>query len=164
MKRAETSAQLLPSAPWVGMLFALGVLILGMVPGALCFALDPTTASRIKLDSVPVPAWVFTAVWLVAYPCMGVATWLVWRTRDRQDVSIPIVLFVAAFLQTLSFWFTNSIRMTVLIDATGLVLACTVGWVYSRYWRAACWWLLPWTVWMAITLTIKLRAFSQGVP
>jgi tryptophan-rich sensory protein len=135
-----------------------------MLPVALTFALDPGAAGRIGIDVVPIPAWLFTAVWLVAYPGMGVATWLIWRLRDRVDVTVPLAIFGAGFLQSLSFWATNSVRMTALIDATGILLSCTVAWVYSRYARATVWWLLPWLAWMPITFAFKLWALSTGAP
>lgn len=133
-----------------------------MLPAGLTFALDPGASTRIGLDVVPIPAWVFTAVWLVAYPGMGVATWLVWQRRTGADVTVPLAIFGAALLQTLSFWLTNSIRMTAVIDATGVVLACTVAYVYGRNARSAVWWLLPWMVWMPITLGVKLWVLASG--
>lgn len=71
---------------------------------------------------------------------------------------MPLTIFSAALLQTLSFWLSNSIRMTAAIDATGLILAYTVAWVYARYQKTAVWWLLPWLVWMPITFIVKLWA------
>jgi hypothetical protein len=43
-----------------------------------------------------------------------------------------------------------------------VLLAYTVAWVYSRYRKAAVWWLLPWLVWMPITLGIKLWVVLGG--
>lgn len=163
MDRATPAPRLRPSSRWWAIVFALGVLGVGMAAGRLTFALDPHVTTRIGLDAVPVPAWVFTGVWLVAYPSMGIATWLVWRTRGAQDVSVPLAVFSAAVLQTLSFWLTSSLQMTAVIDATGLLLSYTVAWVYSRYWKAAVWWLLPWLVWMPITLGLKLWVIRNGV-
>jgi tryptophan-rich sensory protein len=143
---------------WTAILFVLGVMVVGAVPGRLTFALDPNAAARIGLGEVPVPGWVFTTVWIIAYPAMGVATWLIWRKRGTADVGIPLAIFFVALVQTTSFWLTDSLRMTAMIDATGMVLAYTVAWVYSRYDKVAVWWLLPWLVWMPTTLGIKLWA------
>ncbi|MFV9505480.1 MAG: hypothetical protein AB4911_13070 [Oscillochloridaceae bacterium umkhey_bin13] len=76
--------------------------------------------------------------------------------------TVPLGIFGVALLQTLSFWLTNSIRMPAVIDATGVLLACTVAYVYSRYAWAATWWLLLWVVWMPITLGFKLWAWANG--
>jgi translocator protein len=78
-------------------------------------------------------------------------------------VSVPLVVFAVALLQSMSFWLTNSLRMTALIDATGVVLAYTVAWIYSRYAKSAVWWLLPWLLWMPTTLVIKLLALMGKV-
>jgi translocator protein len=146
-----------PSTPkWTVFAFALGVLVVGFLPASLLFALNPNTASTIGLDAIPLPAWTFVVVWLVIYPSMGVATWLIWKRRLEVDVRLPLVIFGAVFLQNLSFWFTNSLRMTAIMDATGMLWAFTLAYVYSRYSRYASWWLLPLMVWMPITLTIKL--------
>lgn len=148
----------LSSSPsrWTAVLFALGVLFVGMLPGQLAFWLDPNTGARIGLGVVPISAGMFSAVWLIAYPGMGIATWLVWQSRSEQDISIPLAIFAVALLQTLTFWFTTSVYMTAVIDGTGLLLAYTVAWVYSRYRKTAVWWLLPWLLWMPITFSIKI--------
>lgn len=77
-------------------------------------------------------------------------------------LSVPLVVFGAALLQSLTFWLTTSLHMTAVIDATGVVLAYTVAWVYGRYCPAAVWWLLPWLAWMPMTLLIKLWAISAS--
>jgi benzodiazapine receptor len=143
---------------WTVLLFALGVLAIAMIPSTLTFALDPNAATRIGVNEVPIEPWMFTVVWNIAYPCMGIATWLVWRRRGEVEVSVPLVIFAVALLQTMSFWLTNSLRMTAVMDATGVVLAYAVAWVYSRYVKSAVWWLLPWLLWMPTTLVIKLWA------
>lgn len=152
----------LATPPWTALVFALATLLLGMLPAGLTFALDRGAAGRLGLDAVPIPAWLFTTIWMIIYPGMGVASWQIWRQRARVDVSVPLTIFSAGMLQSFSFWLTNSLRMTALIDATGVLLACTVAYVYSRFVKGAIWWLLPWLVWMPITLSVKLWALVHG--
>jgi tryptophan-rich sensory protein len=152
----------LATPPWTALVFALAALFIGMLPAGLTFALDPGSAGRIGLDAIPIPVWLVTAIWMIIYPGMGIAAWQIWRLRARVDVSVPLAIFSAGMLQSLSFWLTNSIRMTALIDATGVLLACTVAYVATRYAKTAVWWLLPWLVWMPITLGIKLWALAHG--
>jgi translocator protein len=149
---------LLKPLKWPPFIFALGILIIGFLPATLMFTLNPNTASRIGLDAVPIPAWLFVVVWLVIYPSMGVATGFVWQQRHNVDVTMPLMIFSAILLQNLSFWFTNSLRMTAVMDATGMMWAFTLAWVYSRYSKAAAWWLLPLMIWMPITFIIKLAS------
>jgi translocator protein len=151
-----------PSAWWTAILFAAGVLLIGNIPSTLTFALDPNAVQRIGLESIPVPAWVFTGVWLIAYPCMGIATWLVWRKRYEANVSIPLVIFAAGLLQAQAFWLTNGLHMTAVIDALVLLIAYTVAYVYYQFDRRTLWWLLPWLLWMPTTFAIKLWTLSSG--
>jgi len=138
------------------LLFAFAVLIAGMLPTMLMFALDPNVTTRISLDAVPIPGWVFTAVWLIAYPCMGIATWLVWRQRHRANVSVALAIFLLGFIQTLCFWFTTSVQMTAVLDAMVMLVAYTVAFVYFQFDRRTVFWLLPWLIWMPITFAVKL--------
>lgn len=155
------NASHLNSTPrWTVFAFALGVLVLGLLPGGLMFALNPNAASNIGSDAVPLPPWIFVVVWFIIYPSMGVATWLIWQRRREVNVSVPLVVFAAVFLQNLSFWLTNSLRMTAVMDATGMMWAFTLAWVYSRYSKPSVWWLLPLMIWMPITLAIKIWALS----
>ena len=148
---------------WTAVVFALLPLIVGMIPGGLVFGLNPNVATTIGLDAVPIPAWVFIAVWIVTYPSMGIAAWLVWRKRTEVDACVPVAILIAGFAITLSFWLTNSLQMTATLDAINLVLAWTTVWVFSRYSQKAALWLLPWAIWMPITLVVKLVALSRGL-
>ena len=47
-----------------------------------------------------------------------------------------------------------------MLDAIGVLLAATTVWVVSRYSGRASRWLIPWLVWMPITLLIKIAALS----
>jgi tryptophan-rich sensory protein len=144
-------------------LFAVTALLLGFTPATLTFALNPHTADDIGLNAVPIPAWGFIAVWLVIYPGMGLAAWHLWhqRTHNNPDYArVPLAVLTAGFLQTTTFWFNDSLRGIAGMDATGVVLSATTVWVISRYSSAAARWLLPWAIWMPITLTIKLAVLT----
>ena len=151
------------SPQWTAVLFALTPLIVGFIPPGLVFGLNPNAASSLGLNAVSIPAWVFIGVWVLAYPGMGLAAWLVWRRRAEVDACVPIAALVAAFVVTLSFWLTDSLRMTATLDAINLVLAWTTVLVFSRYSRPAALSLLPWAIWMPITLAFKLLALSRGL-
>ena len=142
---------------WVAIPF-----VLGQLSGAVTFAVNPNAASDIGLTEVPVPAWVFITVWSVIYPAMGVAAWCLWRDRavGSGDVWTPLAVLTAGFLQTHSFWLTDSLRTTAVLDAIGVLLAVTTWWVTRRQSRVAARWLLPWLIWMPVTLVLKLVTLS----
>ena len=151
------------SPQWTIWFFAGATLLPGMIPSALTFALDANAASRLGIGQIPIPEWVFILVWLIAYPCMGVATWLIWKQRDKVNVSIPIAIFIAGYLNTFSFWLTNSMQMTAVLDAIVLSLAYTVAYVYYQYDKRTLWWLLPWLLWMPFTFAVKVWAVFGGI-
>ncbi|WP_181781750.1 tryptophan-rich sensory protein [Pseudonocardia pini] len=144
-------------------LVAVATLLVGMVPGALAFALNPDIVRDIGLDVVTVPGWLFTAVWTVIYPAMGLAAWRLWTLRPA-DVAVPFAVLLAGFLQSHSFWLTDSLRTTAVIDATGVLLSLTTLWVFSRSSRSAARWLLPWVVWMPLTLALKIAVIVGSAP
>jgi len=147
-----------PPARLAAALFMLVPLIVGFVPPGIVFGLMPESVSRLGLTKVPIPAWVFIGVWLVAYPGMGLAAFTVWRRRAGIAVSVPLSILVCAFCCSLSFWLTNGLLMTATLDALNLLLAWTTLWVFSRYSTRAAVALLPWALWMPVTLAFKLYA------
>lgn len=149
-----------PRLPWGGaMLFAAGVLGLGLLAAALGMTYRPTGGTT---TGGPLPAWVFWAIWIVIYPGMGVATWLVWRQRERQPVRGALLLFGVALAQNLSFWLAPDLAGVAMVDLAGCALAYLVTCRYARIDRAAGWWLLPWLVWMPLTTALKLWLLWLG--
>ena len=156
-----TTAPLGPSSTPTGhvrLLFVGAALVAGFLPAAVTFALDPRAADDIGLTVVPVPAWAFVLIWVVVYSGTGLAAARLWqlRTTIGCDVGVPLAVLVAGFLQSTSFWLTDSLRATAVMDATGVVLALTTLWIVGRYSGAAARSLWPWAAWMPITLLIKL--------
>lgn len=71
--------------------FILVPLAVGMIGGlATAPSIESWYRTIAKPDWTP-PDWVFGPVWTVLYIMMGVAAWLVWKTRDR--VAPALVLF-----------------------------------------------------------------------
>lgn len=147
-----------PARWYVPLLFALGTLIAGMIPALIAFAFGGQAVNSVS-DSALGSFWV---VWIAIYPSMGIATWYIWRQRLDMDVSIPLVLFAASFIQGLTFWLSNNVQMNSVIDMTGLGLAYIVAWVYGRYSRRALYWLIPWLIWMPFTTLLKIFLWSQA--
>jgi tryptophan-rich sensory protein len=137
-------------------------LFVGFLPPTLVFSLNANAATELGMNSVTIPAWLFIGVWLIAYPSMGIAAWKLWKRRGEVDVCVPIGVLIAGFVITLTFWLTNSLRMTATLDLVNLILAWTTMWIFSRYAREAAAWLLPWAIWMPITLSFKIAAMMQS--
>jgi translocator protein len=147
----------------IGALFAMGALVVGLLPSALTFALRKDPVAAIGLDRVPLPGWFFTLVWVVIYPCMGVAAWRIWtRLPDAPALTMLALLVVAATLvQTTSFWLTDSLRSTAVIDATGVLLAGLSLAAAILAGGGGALWLTPLAIWMPITLGIKIAVLRK---
>jgi tryptophan-rich sensory protein len=144
--------------------FAVVALVLGFLPAALTFALRKNAAEALGLSDLPVPSWVFIAVWGAIYPCIGIAAWTVLASRDAVTSSVvaPEIVLIAGFLQTTAFWFTDSLRATAVTDATGVLLSITAAVVLYQSVPLAVPWLLPWLLWMPVTLILKLTALHKA--
>ncbi|BDP43846.1 hypothetical protein DAETH_38150 (plasmid) [Deinococcus aetherius] len=154
-----------PSSPWwMALVFSLGTLLLGMVSAGLSFATAGEHSTAIPLGALPPvwpPAWVFWAVWIVIYPCWGMATYLVWRRRGEADVRGALVLYALNLLGNLFFLplsnlTANNPAVLTLLDANGLVGIYALAWLYTRYNRVTLWWLSPFLVWMPLTTALKM--------
>ena len=148
----------------MAVVFAAGVFITGMIVSFAGITANPTGVFIPEnVPALTLPSWIFWVVWLVIYPCMGVATWCIWRLRQQADVSIPLVLFTVTLLQNFSFWLSTNVAMTTVIDATGLLLAYTLAWVYGWNDKAAACWLAPLLVWMPITTLFKVWLWMMNI-
>lgn len=149
---------------WMALVFAGGILLAGMLDAWLSLTvLDGGAIMQPDLKYPPIypPAWLFWAVWLVIYPCWGVATWLVWRRRYEVDLRGFWLFFAFTLLVNMAFMPINALTrgnplVLSAMDATGLILRPLSLWLYWRYAKATFWWLLPSTVWLPITLSLKV--------
>jgi tryptophan-rich sensory protein len=132
-------------------------LALANVPALLTFAINPNAAEDIGMTRVAVPPWVFVVVWAVIHAGMGLAAWQL-RHSSTVDACLPLALLAVGYLHSQLFWLAEGLRSVAATDATGVLLATVTAWAFARQSRAAARWLLPWLVWMPITLTIKLIA------
>jgi tryptophan-rich sensory protein len=147
----------------VGLAFTLGAPALGFLPAILTFALRDNPVESIGLDQVPLPGWFFTGVWVIIYPCMGVAAWQIYAHRLHEGTSATVALIViaATLVQTTSFWLTSSLQMTAMIDATGALLAA-VSMTTAFLVGHGGLWLIPLMIWMPATLTLKLVTLHRA--
>ncbi len=157
-----------PSPAWMAPLFALGVLSLGMLSARWGLSLvghAPDAAAQTVSPEIPLPTWIFWAVWVVNYPCLGIATWVVWRRRHEAPVTEALVLFGVNLLVLLAFMPITSIagdnRVAALMDVLGLTSGYAVAWSYARVSRTALQWLTPYLVWLPITTALKLWLASR---
>lgn len=133
-------------------------LLLGNVPGLVTFALNPDAAEDIGMTRVAVPPWLFAVVWAIIHGGMGLAAWRLRHSRSTVDACLPLALLAVSYVHSNLFWLAEGLRSVAGTDATGLLLAAVTTWAFARQSPAAARFLLPWLVWMPITLAIKVIA------
>jgi tryptophan-rich sensory protein len=153
---------------WCGaVVFAIGALALGTSTVPLAFALAPGGDLSATAPGLHLPSWFFGAVWAVIHPCLGVASWLVWKRRGQAGAAEALALFGVAFLFFLAFLpitaAAHDQRVTAMMDLFGLVAAYAAAWVYWRVDATTLRWMLPLLVWMPVTALLKLATLDGQV-
>jgi tryptophan-rich sensory protein len=106
------------------------------------------------------PPAIFAYAWMVIYPAMGVATWLVWARRGRPGATEALAVFGLGFLFYLAFLpiaaAAHDQRVTAMLDIFGLVCGYVAAWVYWRVDARTVLWMTPLLLWMPTTTLLKL--------
>jgi benzodiazapine receptor len=148
----------------MALLLAVGILLLGMSDALLSMLFTHGNPAKNFLYRYPPiwPAdWVFWVVWIVIYPCLGVATAFIWQHRHAVPIRRALICFVVLLAVTLLFLPLsavvqgNPIGLT-LMDASAFLLSYALAWVYGRVTRMALWWLVPLLLWTPVTLLLKI--------
>ena len=88
--------------------FVLLCLVTGMIGGlASAPQIDGWYRTLAKPSWNP-PDWVFGPVWTVLYIMMGVAAWLVWKTKDRTSPAMVLFYMQLALNLAWTFLFFNA--------------------------------------------------------
>lgn len=148
------------SSKFVIALFVVIPVALGFVVSSAAFIFRPGVADDIGLSILPVPAWFFIGLWVVIYGGMGIAVWQLIREKIDASICVPAAILIAGILQTYLFWLSDSVRTVAMMDSIGLILSATTFWVFMQYSRRAALWLLPWVIWMPVTLALKIAALA----
>ena len=155
------------AAPKHQWLFLAGFILIPLAVGSIGGfatqdAIDSWYATLNKPSWNP-PNWVFAPVWTLLYIMMGVAAWLVWRTRDRIGPAMALFGAQLGFnlLWSLVFFGLRSpgwalVEVVFLVGSVALTMLAffgrqaTAGWLFVPYlaWvsfaavlNAAIWWL-----------------------
>lgn len=135
------------------------------VPLGLALAPSNSVAGT-AAPGLELPSWFFAAVWTVLYPCLGVATWTVWKGRGRPGAQEALVMFAMSFLVSFAFvpvtLAASDIRVTAMMDLLAMAMGYAAAWAYCRVDRTAARWLVPHLCWLPITTVLKLWTVAQA--
>jgi len=148
------SARSLPPVAWV-----VAPVALGTIPAGIYFALTGGGAAP-GAGALPLPDWAVVLVWIGIYGGMGRAAW--WANRDlaQPNRAAPLALLTAGAVQSWLFWVSPSLAAIALTDAAGVVLSAVTFLAFRETLPQASLCLLPWVIWMPLTLAFKLVALA----
>ncbi len=134
----------IPTRPWAGLAFWLGVCFVVAWAGSAATApkIEGWYAGLVKPAWNP-PNWVFGPVWTVLYCCMAVAAWLVWRQGGFASARRPLTWFYIQ-LALNGFWSWIFFGME------------SPGWAFAEL-------VLLWTAITATTVEFWRRSFVAGM-
>ena len=106
------------------------------------------------------PQWVFPTVWVGNYICMGIASFLIWRNRQKMSVVKPLTVFAVHLLHNFSFipivYRIKRKSVYVSMDTIALVSGLITTSMFVRVSRTAGWLMLPYLCWLWFTTCIKV--------
>jgi benzodiazapine receptor len=116
-------------------------------------------ASLVK-PGFTLPTWVFAPVWLVLYVLMGIAAWLVWRSRGFTGAQGCLCLFVAQLALNAAWpWLFFGLHRPGLAFLEILVLWVAIFATLMVFWRRrplAGVLLLPYLLWVGFAALLNL--------
>jgi tryptophan-rich sensory protein len=144
--------------------FVLLCLAVGAVGGAASAAAIDGWYRTLAKPSWNPPDWVFGPVWTVLYIMMGVAAWLVWRTRDR--IGPAMVLFAVQLALNLAWtfiFFTAQSPGLALVEIAFLWLSvlATMLAFFGRQTTAG-WLFVPYLAWVSFAAVLNFAIWSMN--
>jgi tryptophan-rich sensory protein len=147
-------------AGWLALTLGTGAI------GALGSRDAPVFYQQLSRPSWAPPAAVFGPVWTSLYLLMGFAAWLVWRSRDKHDVRLPLTLFVTQLgLNALWSWLFFGWRMGAASLADVIILVAFVATTLVMFWRVrttAGVLLVPYLAWVTFATALTASVWQRN--
>jgi benzodiazapine receptor len=142
-----------------GLLVWLGLTFIAAAVGAAATVNAGTFYGQLAQPSWAPPSWLFGPVWTALYLAMGIAAWLVWRSRVPARVRTALTLFVIQLVaNALWSWLFFGWRLGGWAFADIVLLWCLIvatGVAFWRIRRGAAWLLLPYLLWVSFALVLN---------
>ena len=112
----------------------------------------------IKPDWTP-PGWLFGPVWFTLYAAMGVAVAIIWNTRKKINVQLPIVMFIIQLIFNAAwsyiFFGAHLLLLSVIeIFILFILIGITII-LFNRINKTAALLLLPYLLWVGFASVLN---------
>lgn len=161
MTTRSTTSQWLGLLGWLAAAFVAGVL------GAIASIDAAAFYAQLQRPDWAPPPWVFGPVWTMLYVMMGVAAWLVWRSRDAKRSAL--ILFVTQLVaNALWSWLFFAWHLGLLASIEVLILLALIAatvLAFRKISRVAALLLVPYLLWVSFAsiLTWTIWRLNPGL-
>jgi tryptophan-rich sensory protein len=106
------------------------------------------------------PAWIFAPVWIILYILMGISAYLIWRSREKENVKKPLVFFFVQLILNLLWpiiFFGLGQYLWAFADIIALLIMIIVMILsYSKVSKVSAYLLLPYLLWVGFASILNL--------
>ncbi|MBD0321127.1 MAG: tryptophan-rich sensory protein [Gemmatimonadetes bacterium] len=134
--------------------------------GGVASAGAPEFYARLAKPAWAPPAWLFGPAWTVLFVLMGVAAWLVWKSRERPGARRALGLFVVQLaFNALWSWLFFAWRRGDLALADVVLLELLIVVTMVAFWRVrplAGALMIPYALWVAYATALTAAVWRMN--
>ncbi|PUA82425.1 TspO/MBR family protein [Nocardioides currus] len=141
---------------WLSLLPFLAAVAAVAVVGGLAAGSAGDTYRDLDLPPFAPPSWLFGPVWSVLYVMIGVAGWLLWRTRGWDAALTLWAVQLVLNLAWTPLFFAASRYTLALVDIVALALMILgLIWLARSRSTTAAWLLVPYAAWVCFATALN---------
>ena len=105
------------------------------------------------------PNWIFAPVWITLYTLMGISLYLVWKEKNKQNITPALLVFFAqlilnAIWSIIFFRLQSPFYAFIIIIFLWLLIAGSIYFFY-RISKTAAYLLIPYIVWVSFAAVLN---------
>lgn len=137
----------------------------GIVGAVFTAPAIPTWYEQLAKSALTPPGWIFGPVWLTLYTLMGVALYLVWRKRTKEEcrcVALGLFFFQLGLNVLWPFLFFGLKEPLLALFGMGALFAAILATIW-QFWgvsKSAAYLLLPYAAWVAFAAYLNYAIWS----
>jgi len=115
-------------------------------------------ATLVRPDFSP-PNWIFAPVWISLYTLMGISLYLVWKEKDKQNITPALLVFFAqlvlnAIWSIVFFGLQSPFYAFIIIIFLWVLIAGSIYFFY-RISKTAAYLLVPYILWVSVAAILN---------
>ena len=139
----------------------------GIVGSIFTMSAIPGWYAQVVKPALTPPGWVFGPVWITLYTLMGIALYLVWRKRTKEQChceALRLFFFQLALNVLWSYLFFGLKEPLIAFFGIGILFLAILATIW-RFWsisRGAAYLLLPYAGWVAFAAYLNYSVWQMN--